>query len=418
MLNRSYVLACAGSLVWLALSALGVCDEPQKKGEKPSAIRFKKVQLDSKFRSEGVAVGDFNKDGKADIAAGLVWYEAPKWNLHAITDEVPSVSGASVVLGKPLHYDPKRYSNSFCNFAHDVNGDGWTDLIVIDFPGTPTWWYENPKKDGASWTKHMLTPVTNNESPQFLDLDGDGKRELIAAFSPSAAEPDGPDRRMAFIAPQSDWLKPWQVQAVSTKAAPGTKKYDHGLGVGDVNGDGRNDILCAGGWWAAPESFAAGEWTFHPVTFGENGRAAQMYVYDFDGDGDNDILASSPHAYGIWWHEQVAPNKWKDHLIDKSFSQTHGVCLADINGDGLPDFVTGKRWWAHGGRDPGGAEAAVFFWFELQRKNGRPRWIRHQFDHDSGPGTQFQVADVSGDGLLDVVTSNKKGVHYFQQTRD
>jgi len=97
------------------------------------AIRFAKRQLDPKFRSEGVAVGDFNKDGKMDIAAGFVWYEAPDWKLHTIVTAVPS-AGRDAQLGVPLHFDPKSYSNSFCNFAEDVNGDGWTDLIVVDFP--------------------------------------------------------------------------------------------------------------------------------------------------------------------------------------------------------------------------------------------------------------------------------------------
>lgn len=366
-------------------------------------VRFEKTQLDADFRSEGVAVGDFNHDGKPDIVAGFVWYEAPDWKMHKITEDAQT-------------YDPKRYSNSFCNFVADVNHDGWDDVLVVDFPGTPTWWFENPKREGVAWKRHTCTPVTNNESPTFLDLDGDGKRELVMGFSPDPQKPDGAERRMAFVTPNKDPYATWTIHPISVKAAPGTKKYDHGLGVGDVNGDGRQDIVCAEGWWECPAGSRETEWTFHSANFG--GKAAQMFVYDFDGDGDNDVLSSSPHAYGIWWHEQQGDKSWKSHEIDMSFSQTHGVCFADINGDGLPDFVTGKRWWAHGGRDPGGNEPAVFFWFELQRKDGKPYWIRHQFDHDSGPGTQFEVADVNQDGLLDVVTSNKKGVHYFRQVRE
>jgi len=382
------------------------------------SIRFERHQLDDKFRSEGVAVGDFNQDGKLDIAAGFVWYEAPDWKMHTIATGPPS-AGRGAELGTPLHYDPKSYSNSFCNFAEDVNRDGWTDLIVVDFPGTPTWWFENPKGAPGDWKKHLCTPVTNNESPDFLDLDGDGKRELIAPFSPDAQQPDGPDRQMAYVTPDPDPYQPWQLHPLSDKAAPGTRRYSHGLGVGDINGDGRNDIVVTAGWWEAPESLAAGRWQFHPAAFGEQGdegKAAHIHVYDFDGDGDNDVLTSSPHAFGIWWHEQQPNNHWKTHEIDSSFSQTHSVCLVDINGDGLKDFVTGKRWWAHAVGDPGGDQPAVLCWFELQRENGQPRWIRHQIDHDSGVGTQFQVADVNGDGLLDVVSSNKKGVHYFQQT--
>ena len=367
-------------------------------------IKFRKVQLDAAFRSEGVAVGDFNKDGKMDIAAGFVWYEAPKWKMHPI-------------LAKTPNYKPKGYSNSFANFAHDVNGDGWTDLLVVDFPGTPTWWFENPKNAKGAWKRHVCTPVSNNESPQLLDLDGDGKKELIMAYSPDTKKPDGPNRRMAYIKPTRDPYSPWKIFPISTKAAPGTRKYSHGLGAGDVNKDGRNDILCGSGWWESPKKGTAdkGLWKFHPAPFGK--RSAQMYVYDFDGDGDNDVLSSSPHNYGIRWHEQQKNGEWKTHLIDKSYSQTHGICFADINGDGLMDFVTGKRWWAHGGSDPGGNDAAVFYWYELRRSGGKAKWIAHQFDHNSGPGTQFELADVNGDGLIDVVTSNKKGVHYFQQTR-
>lgn len=378
-------------------------------------VSFQRHQLDDKFRSEGVAAADFNHDGKVDIAAGFVWYAAPDWKMHVIASKPPADPGA--LLGAPPHFNPKGYSNSFANWAEDLNGDGWADLIVVDFPGKQTWWYENPKGEAKEWTVHECTPVTNNESPQFLDVDGDGKRELIAAFSPDPAQPDGPDRQMAIFRRAADPLAIWSRQAISVKAAPGTQRYSHGLGVGDINQDKRLDILSADGWWEAPAE-AASEWKFHAAPFG--GKAADIHAYDFDGDGDNDVLTSSPHAYGVWWHENLGGKEggWKTHEIDMTFSQNHAVCLADMNGDGLADFVTGKRWWAHAAGDPGVDEPAVFNWFELRREGGKPTWIRHQFDHNSGPGTQFQVVDVNGDSLLDIVTSNKKGVHYFQQTRE
>lgn len=381
--------------------AAGLCSAALA-AEKAPRIGFKKVQLDNVFRSEGVAVGDFNNDGALDIAAGSVYYAAPDWQMHAI-------------LEQPAEFDRHGYSVSFCNFADDLNGDGWTDLIVVGFPGGDTSWFENPQSAGGPWKRHECISVTNNESPTYWDLDGDGRRELIMAFAPDPKDFDGPDRQMGFVRPAKDASQPWVATAISAKAAPGTTRFSHGLGVGDINGDGRLDVLVREGWWEQPARLVGQEWTFHPAPLGET--CAQMYVYDFDGDGDNDVLSSAAHHAGIWWHEQ-RPEGWVTHEIDKSFSQTHALCIADINGDDLPDFVTGKRWWAHGpAGDPGSDQPAVMYWFELMREDGRPVWIPHQFDQDSGVGTQFEVADVNGDGLLDVVTANKKGAFYFEQVR-
>ena len=392
MVRFSFVCVC---LLCAMLHSVARAESPN--------VQFKKTQLDDKFRSEGVAVGDFNKDGKMDIAAGYVWFAAPDWKMHTVLDKAPE-------------YKPKGYSNSFCTFADDLNEDGWQDIIVVDFPGTPTWWFENPQGQEGAWQKHTLAEVTNNESPQMTDLDGDGKREFVFGFSPIKDQSDSDQRQMAFATRGKDPADIWTLHPISEKAAPGTTRYSHGLGIGDVNGDKVNDILVPQGWWEGPGQDDGSLWKWHAANFGSMG--AQMYVYDFDGDGDTDVLGSNPHAFGIWWYEQTEPGKWETHEIDKSYSQTHAVCLADINGDGLPDFVTGKRFWAHNGNDPGADGPAVMCWYELNRQDGKARWIRHQFDHDSGMGTQFEVADVNGDGLLDVVTSNKKGVHYFEQYRD
>ena len=381
---------------------LGASQSPGE--EKAKNIRFKRTQLDSKFRSEGTAVGDFNHDGKMDISAGYAYFAAPDWKMHP-------------VIENPKEYDPLGYSNSFCNWAEDLNGDGWVDLIVVDFPGQQTWWFENPQTAAGPWKRHVCTPVTNNESPTFLDVDGDQRRELVLGYSTDPAQPDGPDRWMGIARRTRTPRRCGPCRPFQPRGAPCTGKFVHGLGVGDINKDGRNDVLVREGWWEAPaDPKAAGEWKFHATNFGED--CAHMHVYDFDGDGDNDVLTSAAHRLGIWWHEQSSDG-WKTHPIDRSFSQTHALEQADINGDGLPDFVTGKRWWAHGPKGDVDPDAsAVVYWFELQRKDGKPTWTPHQIDNDSGIGTQFEVADVNGDGLLDVVTSNKKGTNYFEQIRD
>jgi putative membrane-bound dehydrogenase-like protein len=400
-----------------------------------SKVSFKRTKLDPAFRSEGVGMGDFNNDGLLDISAGSVWYENPGQirnpkseirNSPALTPS-PSTSPwpMHVLAEKPNSFDIKTYGDTFMNWAEDVDGDCRLDLVVVDFPGKQTWWFKNPghaNKD--AWQRNVVVQVTNDESPMFVDVDGDGNRELIFG--------DGANR-LALARPEANPLLEWKQTPIATKADADIQRFYHGLGVGDINKDGRPDVLVPGGWCEAPgtatTSRGSGEWTFHAAPFGP--AQAQMYVFDFDGDGDNDVVGSSAHQRGIWWYEQDG-DSWKQHKIDDSIAQTHALVLADMNGDGLPDLVTGKRYYAHNGRDPGEDEAPELAWYELSREmnaatgdsdkaatSGRvvPKWTKHLVDSDSGVGTQFEVHDMNADGLLDIVVANKHGVYYFEQTR-
>jgi len=355
-------------------------------------VRFVKTQLDDTYRSEGVAVADFNADGQLDGAAGGVYFAAPDCQMVPIAAE-------------PTTFDVKRYGDSFLCFADDLNGDSRPDLLVVGFPGRTTHWYENPGERGGPWPKHLAIKNTNNESPYWTDVDGDGRVEMVCG-SP----------RMALVRPrQENPREPWAVETIAGSNDPKIRGTLHGLGVGDINGDNRNDILIVKGWWEAPRDPNEKPWRFHPADFG--GRAGQMPIYDFDGDGDNDVLTTSAHDYGVWWLEQT-PEGWRTHPIDDSYSQTHSVCLADVDGDGLKDFVTGKRYYAHCGRDPGCEEPAVICWYRLTRKDGTASWTKHVIDEDSGAGLNFEVTDVDADGLPDIVVANKKGVFYFRQIRE
>ncbi len=385
-------------LALLAGAAVSVCAKDYE------LHTFKKITLSNLFHCEGINYGDFNHDGKMDVVAGAFWYEGPDFQKkHEFR---PSKT-----------YDPKAYSDNFMTFSYDYNSDGWMDVYEIGMPGEESYWYENPQGKSETWKRHLAFKVTDNESPEFGDLDGDGKPEGIynSGGFLGYAKPDykNPEAIWTFhpISPKGSW-----------------HRYTHGIGYGDINGDGRADYLEINGWWEQPASLANDPvWTLHPYVFGEGG--AQMLVYDINGDGMNDVITTlHPHQYGLAWFEQAKENgqiTFKKHLImgtkaednkyGVKFTQAHAFALADMDGDGLKDFVTGKRWYAHAPpTDPEGTEAAVLYWFKLVRNADKTaEYIPYKVDDDSGVGTQVVTADVNGDKMPDILVGNKKGVFVF-----
>jgi hypothetical protein len=363
-----------------------------------SDVRFKKFHLWDEFYTEAVTVGDVNKDGKIDIIAGARWFEAPDWKAHDIWKH------------KKFDYT-KGYSDSFLNYASDVNEDSWIDLICFDFPGKEVYWFENPAGAETSWKRHLIDSIASNESPMFVDIDSDGKKDLVFG-----------NEKIGQIAWFSSSVKgkkvTWKRTPISEKNAKGVGMFSHGFGSGDVNSDGINDIMIIGGWWAAPRDMKTSPWEFHEANLGK--PCAQMLTYDFDSDGDADVVSSSAHDYGVWWYEQAFDKDKKSyfitHTIDSTFSESHSLVLEDVNQDGLPDLITGKRFYSHQGKGPGGLEPAVLYWFELL-KDGKqkPVWVRHLIDDTSGVGIQFVTEDMNKDGLPDIVIANKNGVFYFEQ---
>lgn len=370
------------------------------------AIRFTTQTLTDTFYAEGAAAADVNHDGKMDIIYGPHWYEGPDWKkTHEIYHP------------EPIQPD-NNYSKNFVEYAPDLNNDGWADYLVLGFPGDVAYWFENPQGKDAPWARHDVLAVLDNESPTWGDLTGDGQAEIIGSSGGF----------FGFATPDTkNPTQQWPFQKISSLKVAG-ERFTHGLGFGDVNGDKRLDLLEKNGWWEQPAD-ARLEWTFHPFAFSAQG-GSQMFAYDFDGDGDNDVLSAEfAHGYGLFWFEnqgkgadgqiaftphRILGSKPEENPQGVYFSQLHAVDLADMNGDGILDIVTGKRYFAHGSHgDVDPLAPAVLYWFETNpgKKSGDAKFIAHFVDDNSGVGTQVMAIDVTGDGLKDIVVGNKKGCH-------
>lgn len=400
----SLVPALAGCL----LCSAALADPP------PVKVGWESRKLDALFYSEGASHGDIDGDQVGDVVSGPYIYFGPGYSAEK-----------RVAFYEPKPFNINGYSDNFFSFTHDFNGDGRLDILVLGFPGKDASWYENPGKEAlgqAMWKRHVVLDVVDNESPDFADITGDGKPEIICSQDGSFgyAEPDW-----------SDPAKPWTFRRITAEKVAGGK-FTHGLGIGDVNGDGRLDLLEKNSWWEQPASLEGDPaWKRHVFAFAGPG-GADMFAYDFDGDGDNDILTSlAAHAYGLAWFEQIVEDGrkgFKRHLIigqapqenpyGVAFSQMHAIALADVDGDGVKDIITGKRFWAHNGNDPGEREPAVLYWLRTVRKaGGGVDFIPYLIDSDSGVGTDVTAADINGDGLIDIVVGNKKGTFVHLQKR-
>ena len=375
-------------------------------------VSFKKQVIDGRFFAESIAVADCNRDGKPDLIVGPYWIQGPEFI-------------KKIEMRAALAFDKESYSDAFISAAFDVDGDGWTDAIQVGWPGRAALWFKNPGKAGRDWPRFLLHPAVGTESPELVDLISGQAPVLIFATG----------KKLGYAARDAAHPEaPWTFHAISGEGE--WQRYTHGLGAGDLNGDGRADLLTFNGWWEQPASLTGDPvWKFHAADFGQGG--AQMYAYDVNGDGRADVITSiEAHKYGLSWFEQIPPvagsaeSTWREHVIlsrdadekinDVQFSQPHAVVLADIDGDGLLDIVTGKRHWAHGSHgDPEPTAPAVLYWFRLVRDPAThsASFEPHLIDSDSGVGTKFVVADLNGDGLPDIAVANKRGVFAFFQQR-
>lgn len=366
-------------------------------------------QLTKTYYSEGAAAADLDRDGHVDVIYGPHWYGGPDFKQsHEFYPAKP----------QPMN----RYADSFFTWPYDFDGDGWTDLLVVGLPGTPAYLYRNPGGDAVKqlWRKHEVFDAVGNESPQLTNLVGDERPELVCTY------------RGMFGYVEIDWEKPfdtWKFTPISGRVT--AMRFGHGLGIGDINSDGRMDVISAGGWIEQPSDPRQNLWKAHETRFSNSYGGAEMYAYDVDGDGDTDVITSmAAHDFGLAWYEQEMKDgkrTFKEHLImgarrDQNryglvFSELHSVALADMDGDGLKDIVTGKTYYSHHEKSPQWNAGAVVYWFRLQRTESGVDWIPYQAATDTGIGRQITIADVNADQVPDIVVGGMKGGNVLIQKR-
>ncbi|MFY8011276.1 MAG: FG-GAP repeat domain-containing protein [Saprospiraceae bacterium] len=353
---------------------------------------FVKTVITRDFISEGVAAADLNKDGEQDIIAGYYWFEAPTWKRHEL-------------LPGRIFEPRKEYSESFLNLALDVNLDGWEDVVIIDYPGKAGFWLENPQNKSGHWLKHVIADEMgiSNESPGFIDIDGDGRLDILCG--------DYKKRQIVWLqAPTEKGVLTWTRHPISAAGVKGTDRFSHGIGFGDVNMDGIKDVVITDGWFEGKKDLSSGDWIFHEATLGE--PCSHMQILDVNGDGKNDVVSASAHALGVWWHEQINVKgsiAFKTHLISNATSQTHSTIMADIDGDGKEEMITGKRFLAHNGNDAGDGDTPILMYFNFDSST-IPYFGEHIIDYDSGAGLNIAVRDMNKDNKPDLIIANKNGV--------
>jgi hypothetical protein len=355
--------------------------------QNPMSFRKQMIAAES---FETVGAFDVNNDRHVDLVSGAYWYEGPNFvTRHYITT--------------PTRFD--EYQNDFSTIPLDVDGDGWTDFITAGWEDQNIYWRKNPEARDREWKTIVIGRTGNVETTRSWDIDGDGIQEIV---------PNNPNN-------------PLKVFRLLTDAqGKGKGKFTefiihdtqgHGLGFGDVNGDGRGDLIISTGWLEAPQKPFLDKWVFHNE-FNLKKASVPIIITDLNGDNLNDLIFGQGHDYGLYWLEQRQDNadkrSWHHHVIDTSASQYHTMAWTDLDDDGKPELITGKRYRAHGDNDPGAADPIGLYYFKWNGKSFEKNVIAYgPLGEGKGTGNYFEVLDLDGNGLKDIAVGGKDGLFVF-----
>lgn len=377
-------------LLFLFISFAGFSQSTANASQQaPKPLKFLKKQVAAESY-ESVEVFDVNNDKIPDIVSGGYWYEGPSYWKRNYIGPVKKVG---------------EYWDEFSTIPLDVNGDGRIDFVTGGWFGKTLTWRENPGNN-KEWPEHAIAETGNIESSRSWDIDGDGVQEIV---------PNTPNDPLVVYRlvkdGQGKGTGKFEVSKISDS------KSGHGLGFGDINGDGRGDLIVSGGWAEAPVNPFKDPWTFHG-DFSLGTSSVPVLVADVNKDGLNDLIVGQAHSYGLDWYEQKKDKKakvsWVKHSIDPFNSQFHTMKWVDLDGDGKEELLTGKRYRAHNGNDPGENDPLGIYYYKWTGESFTKQVISFgPFGEGKGLGVYFSVADLTGSGRKDIIAAGKDGLFVF-----
>lgn len=355
----------------------------QLKPEPPLHFRMQKISTET---YESVGVFDVNGDGVPDLVSGGAWFKGPAYQQRFFIHEVKRTG---------------EYFDDFFTLPLDVNGDGRMDFVSGGWFGGTLYWYENTGRYDQSWPEHAIATIGNLETARAWDLDGDGVPEIV---------PNNLEKPFRFYQLNLDANKKGKGSFTEHVLYP---TQGHGLGFGDLNGDGRGDFVLADGWLEAPAQPMTQKWTWHPE-FQLDKASIPIIVTDVDHDGRNDLIVGNGHGYGLFWFRQLGAGKWEKKIIDLNNAQFHTMAWTDITGDGQPELLTGKRYRAHNDNDPGAFDDYGLYYYQWDGEAFRKQVVVYgSLGQGKGTGNYFTVADLNGDGRPDWIVAGKDGLCIF-----